>query len=1114
VKDGIRDRVAALTPEQRALLAKRLQQRLENARSQILPVERTAKVFPLSFAQERLWFIHQLEGIGALYSIPVAVRVRGRLDVSAISRSLDELVKRHEALRTTFTTQDGQPVQVIGEPKNLPIRTIDLRAVPQPARDAEAHEKLLEIFREPFDLAAGPLLRAAVLHLEDAEHILVCVVSHLVSDGLSTVLLLRELWTYYEAFVEGKPAHLPELPVQYVDFAAWQREWLQGEVLSQQLGYWQEQLRAPLPILDLPTDHPRPALQAFDGAHHPLLVTRELADALGAVGQREGVTLFQIVLAAFQVLLHRYSGQDDIIIGSPIANRSRPELQNTIGFLVNNLTLRTSLAGDPPFRELLHRVREVAMGAYAHQDIPFERVVDALHVQRDTSRTPLFQVTFALQENVLSFTRSAGLGLELLKVNAGLSKFDLTLELFKRSEGLNGWIEYRTDLFEASTIARLSDHLLTLLASAAEDPSRRISALAMLSPAERMQLLTEWNQTAVERRDTTGHELIEAQARRTPDLVAVEGTTGRLTYKELDERANQLAHHLRHAGVGPEVRVGILMERSLDMIVGVLGTLKAGGGFLPLDPDAPSERLRFIVQDARAALVLTQQSLASRLPAETCQVLCLDSEGSAIAAEPTSPPAHNTGPRNLAYVIYTSGSTGQPKGVMLEHRGLCNLAAFQASAFQTQPGDRILQFANQGFDASVWESFMALAAGATLCLCDTASLRAGQLHTIQKERGINAVTLPPSVLAATPHDDLPALRTVVAAGESCPPQVVSRWGAGRRFFNAYGPTESTVCASMVLCDPSDEEPPSIGRPIENTELYILDRHANPVPIGVPGELCIGGRCLARGYQQRPDLTAEKFIPHPFSSEPGARLYKTGDLARYRADGNIEFLGRIDHQIKIRGFRVEPGEVEACLRQHPLLKEAVVIAHAPSTGPGPGPADIRLVAYIVAREGTPPSFGELRRFMRERLPDYMVPTTYISIDKLPLNASGKVDRRALPAPEGQRIQRDVAHVKPKEGLESTIAGIWEDVLQVKKVGAQDNFFDLGGHSLLLLKVKQRLEAALGQEISVITLFRHSTVQQLAQHLDDAKRPDALQSGRSRAEKQMMAQRQRQPPRRKP
>ncbi|HEX2569029.1 MAG TPA: condensation domain-containing protein, partial [Polyangia bacterium] len=693
MKDGIRDRVAALTPEQRALLAKRLQQRLDTTRSQIVPIERTTNTFPLSFAQERLWFIHQLEGIGALYSIPVAMRVRGRLDVAAIGRSLDELVKRHEALRTTFTTVEGQPVQVIGEPKSVPVQTIDLRAVPEAAREAEAHEKLLEIFREPFDLATGPLLRAAVLQLGEAEHILVCVVSHLVSDGLSTVLLLRELWSFYEAFVEGKPAQVPELPVQYVDFAAWQRQWLQGEVLSQQLGYWQEQLRAPLPVLDLPTDHPggRPALQAFDGAHHPLLIPRELTDALTALGQREGVTLFQIVLAGFQVLLHRYTGQDDVIIGSPIANRSRPELQNTIGFLVNNLTLRTRLNGDPTFGELLQRVREAAMGAYAHQDIPFERVVDALHVQRDTSRTPLFQITFALQENVLSFTRSAGLELELLKVHSGMSKFDLTLELFKRSEGLNGWIEYRTDLFREDTIARLGEHLIALLASAVEDPSRRISALSLLSEAERAQLLTGWNQTAAARPETTGHELFAAQARRTPEGTAVEGPGGRLSYRELDERSNQLAHYLRHMGVGPEVRVGILMERSIDMTVAVLGILKAGGGFLPLDPDAPAERLRFIVQDARAALVLTQASLAARLPAETCEMLSLDSEAAAIAAEPTSAPTPNTGPHNLAYVIYTSGSTGQPKGVMLEHRGLCNLAAFQASAFQTRPGDHVLQ---------------------------------------------------------------------------------------------------------------------------------------------------------------------------------------------------------------------------------------------------------------------------------------------------------------------------------------------------------------------------------------------------------------------------------------
>jgi len=1087
----------------------------------IEPVSRDGEL-PLSFAQQRLWFLDQLAPGNLFYNIPMAVRLTGELDVEALEQSLNEILRRHEVLRTTFRAEGGKPVQIIAPELPLPLLVEDLSHLPETEREAEADRLVQEEARRPFDLSQGPLLRARLLKLGDEEHIAVVTMHHIISDGWSMEVFIRELAALYEAFSQGRPSPLPELHIQYADFACWQREWLQGEVLERQLAYWKEQLRARPLMLDLPTDRPRPAVQSWRGATERFALPAELSKKLRALSREEGATLFMTLLAAFQTLLYRYTGQEDVSVGTAIANRNRTEIEGLIGFFVNTLVMRTNLSGEPGFREVLKRVREVALGAYAHQDLPFEMLVEALQPERDLSHTPIFQAAFALQNTPMETLELPGLTLSPLDVDSGTAKFDLTLVMAEGPDGLSGAVEYNTDLFDTTTIRRMVGHFQTLLTGIVDDPEQSISHLPLLTEREQQQLLVDWNATALATpTDRCAHELFEDHVARRPEAVAVtfEGQT--LTCQELNRRANQLAHYLQKLGVGPEVLVGISTDRSLEMVVGVLGILKAGGAYLPLDPTYPQERLAFMQEDARVSVLLTQSHLLERLGVnrKTQNVkrdtqyairntICLDTDWEVIAQEPDTNPVSNVTPDNLAYVIYTSGSTGKPKGTMLSHQGLSNLTEAQRRAFDIREGSRILQFSPLSFDASVWETFMALANGATLCLGRQEVLASGrELVRMLREERVTNVTLPPSVLSVLPTEELPQLETVISAGEACSAELVARWASGRDFFNAYGPTETTVCASMYLCADQEPEGPPIGRPIANTELYVLDKNLQPVPIGVPGELYIGGTGVARGYLNRPELTAERFVPDPFtpSASPphrkgeggmGARLYKTGDLVRYRTDGNIEFLGRIDHQVKVRGFRIELGEIETVLEQHPGLRESVVIAREDV------PGDKRLVAYVVPKDERPktedkgPSslVGKLRTFLKEKLPDYMVPSVFVVLEALPLSPSGKVDRQALPAPDGARPALEREYVPPRTPVEKELAEICAELLGVEQVGVYDSFFELGGHSLLATQFISRVREAFDVEVSLRTLFEHPTVAELAERIERLKQAEQAQVGK--------------------
>jgi amino acid adenylation domain-containing protein len=1066
----------------------------------IEPVPREGDL-PLSFAQQRLWFLDQLSPGNLFYNIPIAVRMRGHLNIDALERSLNEIVRRHESLRTTLKTIDGKPMPVIAPDLALPLPIDDLQQVPPTEREAEMHRRVQEEARQVFDLAHGPPLRARLLKLDEEDHVALLTMHHIVSDGWSMAVLVQELATLYAAFSQGRSSPLPELPVQYLDFAHWQREWLQGEVLERQLAYWKEQLsRQPL-MLDLPTDRPRPAIQSWRGATEVFELPRELSESLQTLSREAGATLFMTLLAAFQTLLYHYTGQEDISVGTAIANRNRAEIEGLIGFFVNTLVMRADLSGQPSFQKLLKQVREVALGAYTHQDLPFEMLVEELQPERDLSHTPLFQAAFALQNAPMRTIELPGLTLTPLEADSGTAKFDLTLTMAEGPDGLRGTIEYNTDLFELATIQRMAGHFRTLLEGIVADPEQPISRLPLLMEAERHQLLVEWNNTETPYpADRCAHGLFEAQVAQRPQALAVTFDGHGLSYAELNSRANQLAHYLRKLGVGPEVLVGISTERSPEMVIGILGILKAGGAYLPLDPTYPPERLAFMLEDSQVPILLTQQHLVEHLPkpllSTPYSLLLLDADWDAIAQEPTTNPSVPVTPNNLAYVIYTSGSTGRPKGTMLRHRGLASLTQAQRRAFRIREGSRVLQFSPFSFDASVWETFMALANGGTLCLARQEVLASGpDLLRLLREERITTVTLPPSVLTVLEPETLPDLEVAIAAGEKCTAEIVAQWAPGRRFFNAYGPTETTVCASMKLCETYTGDP-TIGKPIENTRLYILDRHGQAVPIGVAGELCVGGVSVGRGYLARPAMTAEKFIPNPFppacggdrggefpparggdqGGEVGDRLYRTGDLVRYRPDGDIEFLGRIDHQVKVRGFRIELGEIEAVLRQHPEVQTGVVLARDDVA------SDTRLVAYVMTRDDAEPRIGELRRFLREKLPEYMVPSSFVMMDEFPVAPSGKVDRQALPAPEGVRPDLEREYVAPRNETEKQVAAICAELLGVDRVGVHDNFFELGGHSLLATQFISRLRSAFYVELPLRSLFENPTVADLARRVE--------------------------------
>lgn len=1106
----IAQRIASLSPEKRALLERRLAKKsTDAARAEIPCLSRATNQFPLSFAQQRLWLLEQLVPGLPMYNMSGFVRFSGPLDRQAVKQCLAAVVERHEMLRTTFAISDGQPVQTISPTLTVPIDELDLSE--QPTVGEETIVSLaVEQARQPFDLATGPLCRIKLLCLSPEDHVVVLTMHHIISDGTSIRVLFQDAITVYEALVNGRPPHLPALPIQYVDFAAWQRNWLQGERLEHLLRYWKEQLGGELPVLQLPLDRPRPAVQTFVGARQTFSLPPALTAALRELSQREGVTLFMVLLAAFQILLSRYNGQEDILVGSPIANRTRSELEGLIGFFVNTLVLRTDLAGNPTFRDLLKRVQQVALGAYTHEELPFEKLVEELQPERNMSHTPLFQVLFGLQSDPTTAVEMAGLTMRFQEIDSRTAKCDITLNLTERPDALVGYLEYNSDLFDDATMTRLIRHFETILHGVVDDPSRRLADMPLLTDEERHEMLIGWNATRTAYpADQCVHTLFEAQAARHPDRLAVVFAEQQLTYGALNARANQLAHYLRSLGIGPESFVAICIERSADLLVGILAILKAGGTYVPLDPTYPGERLTYMLEDTQAPVLLTQERLRAELPSQRARVVCIDTDWEAIAQQSSENPPNQTAPDNLAYVMYTSGSTGNPKGIGIPHIAI-NRLVFHTNYIALQLDDRIAQAANASFDAATFEFWGALLHGALLVgITKDVALSPREFAAQLGEQGITTLFLTTALfnqLAREVPGAFASLRHVMFGGEAVDPRWVREVlekGAPARLLHVYGPTESTTYATWHLVREVAATATTIpiGSALSNTTTYVLDRYMQPVPVGVPGELYIGGDGLARGYHQRPALTAERFVPHPFSDQAGVRLYKTGDLVRCLPDGAIEFLGRSDHQVKIRGFRIELGEIEATLINHPTVREAAVLAREDT------PGERRLVAYVVLRQEPPASNQEpqasaesavlniqaLRAFLQERLPDYMVPAAFIAMDALPLTPNGKVDRRKLPAPGGARPDLAGAFVAPTTPVETMLAAIWCDVLKLERIGVADNFFDLGGYSLAAVQVISRVRETCQVELPLRALFETPTVAGLARLVEEQQHSSTAAQG---------------------
>ena len=1051
-------------------------------------------VFPTSFAQRRLWFVHQLEPESPSYNVTTALQLSGKLDVPALARSLATLVARHEALRTTFRLAEGEPVQVVAPELPLELPVTDRSAVPAADREDEVRRLIQEEVRRPFDLERGPLLRARLIRLAPDEHALILIVHHIVFDGWSAGVLSRELSECYRAFAAGEAPRLPELSVQYADYAVWQREWLTGEAIQQQLAYWRGRLAGAPAVLELPTDFARPRVQSYRGATEKRLLSRGLLEKLEELSRQEGATLFMTLLAGFQLLLSRYTGQDDIVVGSPIANRNRSELEHLVGFFVNSLALRADLSGDPTFRELLRRVRAVALGAYAHQDLPFERIVEELQPDRIRDRNPFFQVMFALQNAPRAPLKLEGLTLRSLPRRTGTSKFDLTLHMHQTSKGLTATLEYNTDLFEPGTITRMLDHLERLFEEVVADPDRRLSAIPLLTVDQRREILVEWNRTdRVFPADRCVHQLFENQAAQRPDAVAVEDGSESLSYRELNRRANRIARYLRRCGVGPEARVGVALERSADLVVALLGVLKSGGAYVPLDPSHPSDRLGFMLNDAGVRVLLTRAGTPPHLPTGL-SVVGLESDRARIEEESDDNLEHQATAENLAYVMYTSGSTGRPKGIAIPHRAIVRLVCNTDYA-QLTAVDRVAQVSNASFDAATFELWGALLNGARLVIVPRdVTLSPGALAAEIRDRGISAMflttTLFNQIVSEVP-DVFRSVRHVLFGGEAADPRSVRAVlanGRPERLLNAYGPTEATTFATWHLVRDVAAEALTvpIGVPITNTRVYVLDRRMEPVPLGVHGELYLGGPGLARGYLGRPALTAERFVPDPFESRLGGRLYRTGDRVRQRADGTLEFIGRIDGQIKLRGFRIEPGEIESVLAKHPAVGDCLVVLRDDP------PGRRELVAYLVPRvtstNGSRVSLVDLRTHLRAALPEYMVPSGFVVLEALPLSPNGKLDRRALPPPE-RGADADVSFAPPATPVEKALARQWQELLAVEQVGLGDNFFELGGHSLLAVKLFAEIERVFGRRLPLSTLFQAPTLGQLAELLSQAPGSDS-------------------------
>ena len=1071
-----------------------------------------SQVHPLSYGQKDLWFLWQLSPQSHNYNVSFSVRIYSKVDLTIWQKTFDALGERHSLLRSTFPKLSEQPVQQIHQHQELDFLQIDASSW----SEEELYKKVVEAHRHPFNLETEPVMRVRWFTCSEANHIMLLTIHHIALDGWSRNLIATELPQLYQAKLTGVEASLQPLKHSYEDYVRWEKELLEGEKGEKLWEYWQQKLAGELPVLNLPTDKPRPPIQTYNGGSFPFKLSEKLTEQLKELAQTERATLYMTLLAAFQVLLYRYTGQEDILVGSFAFGRTKQQFAS-IGYFVNSMVMRADLSGDPCFRDFLSQVHQTVQGALGHQNYPLALLVEKLQVERDSSRSPLFQAAFVLQkflksqelQKKLCFGSSTknlmnwgGLEVEAFALDQQEGLYDLFLEMIEEDSSLIGFLKYNTDLFDKQTIARMAGHFQKLLAGIVNNPQQRLTALPLMTKAELDQILVEWNNRKIDYPiDKCIHQLFEEQVENNPNAIAVVFEEQKLTYSELNSKANQLAHYLQKLGVAPETLVGICVERSLEMVVGILAILKAGGAYVPLDPNYPTSRLKYMVEDAQLSIILSQEKWQNHLSDTKASVICLDTDEEIINQQSQQIPENQVTANQLAYVIYTSGSTGQPKGVTVPHQGLLNLVFWHQRTFEVKSSDKASQIAGVGFDATVWEIWPYLSAGACLHLVNSEiCLSPETLRNWLISEQITISFVPTPLLENLCSLEWPTqtkLRIVLTGGDK-----LHKYPSAAlpfRVFNNYGPTENTVVTTsgLVVSGQEGSISPPIGKPISNTKVYILDRNLQPVPIGVVGELHIGGNSLATGYHNRPKLTAEKFITNPFDKSKTTKLYKTGDLARYIPDGNIEFISRIDQQVKIRGFRIEIGEIEALVSQYPDVKKNVVIAQSDSAG------DKRLVVYIVPKQESTQDTSlipQIRQFLKQRLPEYMIPAVFVLLDAFPLTLNGKIDRRALPVPGTVPSGLSTAYVTPQTETEQLLAKIWQEVLQVEKVGIYDNFFELGGHSLLTIKVHTKLQEIYAQDILIVKLFQYPNISEFSKYLIDLQRgkvTDYLTTGQAKA-----------------
>jgi amino acid adenylation domain-containing protein len=1131
-----------MTPELKAEIASHkaeiieLLSRVSPASAPITIVDRQQNL-ELSFTQRRLWFLYQIDRDVAAYQLRYNLQMTGVLHVDILERSLTEIVRRHEILRTNFVEKEGNPFQIIHPPQPVQLSVIDLQLLrrgeaspqqkPQPViltvidlqgfaseeREIELHRLANQEAEIPFNLEKDALLRVTLLRLEPQKHILLIKLHHIIADAWSIGVFSRELTSLYKSFTEAKPANLPDLPIQYADFSQWQNQYLTKETLVDQLAYWKDQLAGIPPVSGLPTDRPRPPVQTFKGGAELFEVSKALTEKLKNLSQKSGGTLFMTIMSAFFILLARHTGEADIVVGIPIANRTRLELESLMGCFVNTLVLRSQLHGNPTFLDLLQKVRQTALNAYANQDLPFEQLVEALQPERSLSHNPLCQVLFAwenVQMNVLEFPN---LQVTPFKTGHSTARTDLCLEMMETGQGLQGSFEYSTDLFDVETIRRMIDHFQILLAEIVANPEQTVMTLPLLTAGEKQQVLEAWNATTTTYpQEKSIAAIFEEQVKLRGNAIAAKFGETEISYAELNTKANHLAHYLQNKGIGDQALVGICVDQSVEMLIGLLGILKAGAAYVPLDKDYPDDRLELMLNDAGVRVVITQQQQAARFANHGHEIICLDREWTEISKTPNSlnNPRNQATGNSLAYVIYTSGSTGHPKGVEVEQRAIARLV-INTNYINIGHEDRIGQASNASFDAATFEIWGALLNGAMVVGINKETvLTPESLAATILEQHITTLFLTTALfnqIARQKPETFAPLKNLLFGGEAVDVEavrIIMAKGKPARLLHVYGPTENTTFSTWYLINQIAPKAISIpiGQAIANTQTYILDRQQQIVPIGVIGELHVGGDGLAKGYLHRPELNTEKFIPNPYLSSE--RLYRTGDLAKYDANGDIEFMGRIDFQVKIRGFRIEIGEVEAAIAHHDRVQDLIVIAKDDPLG------NKSLIAYVVAKPETELTTNQLRSFLKENLPDYMIPAAFVVMDKLPLTANGKVDKKALPSPEEMRSQIADDYVMPQTDAERLIASVWQEVLQINNVGIYDNFFEIGGNSLLLVQAYSKLQNLFGSQVSIVVLFRYPNIHALAEHLSQSQPTEVSDPNRAenRKSRQDLMKQQRQ------